>query len=290
MEEKRVKAPLEVKRDGDEGSVEAAFSVFNVIDSDGDVVLPTAFEDGQAVPMVWSHQWTSPVGKGSVRVEKGRAVFDGRFFLDTQAGAEAYKTVRNMAELQEWSFGFQVLDAEADAEFDGTEGVRLLKKLQLFEVSPVLVGANRETVTLAIKAGGEAIYPRYAPFDFDEKPYANEHACRLEDPGKFIRFRRDNDADPNRIYGFLSGGGSRIQAYRYPTSRWTAARARKHCRDHDGAFEAAKAAMLENARAWLEYLAQEGPGGKQPGDWLQEADRLINTEFDEERERAGAVP
>jgi len=153
MEEKRVSAPLEVKDDGAEGSVQAAFSVFNVIDSDGDVVLPTAFEDGQPVPMVWSHQWVNPVGRGVVKVEKERAIFDGRFFLDTQAGSEAYKTVKNMEELQEWSFGFQVLESDLDREWDGTEGVRLLKKLQLFEVSPVLVGANRETETVAIKDG-----------------------------------------------------------------------------------------------------------------------------------------
>src|SRR3990167_10749835 len=141
-------APFKIKDDST-GAVEAAFSVFNIIDSDGDVVRPGAFKDGQEVPMVWAHQWDKPVGRGVVKVGRKQAIFDGNFFLDTQAGMEAYRTVKNMGNLQEWSFGFRVLEAE-DGQFEDM-GVQFLKKLELFEVSPVLVGANRETRTLAIK-------------------------------------------------------------------------------------------------------------------------------------------
>ena len=146
--DKWITAPVEFKDDA-AGTVQAAFSVFNVIDSDGDVVKPSAFKDGQEVPMVWSHKWDNPIGKGTVHVGRKQATFDGHFFLDTAAGMEAYKTVKNMAGLQEWSFGFRVLDDE-EGDFDGQQ-VRFLKGLELFEVSPVLVGANRETRTLAIK-------------------------------------------------------------------------------------------------------------------------------------------
>ena len=146
--DKWITAPVEFKDDA-AGTVQAAFSVFNTIDSDGDVVKPSAFKDGQETPMVWAHRWDHPVGKGTVKVSRKQAVFDGAFFLDTAAGMEAYKTVKNMGGLQEWSFGFRVLEEE-EGEFDG-EHVRFLKGLELFEVSPVLVGANRETRTLAIK-------------------------------------------------------------------------------------------------------------------------------------------
>lgn len=70
-------------------------------------------------------------------------------------------------------------------------------------------------------------------------PYPNEHACRVEDPSDFVRFRRDNDKSPNVIIGFRRDGSSAVQAFRYPTSSWSAPRARKHCRDHDGRFEKA---------------------------------------------------
>jgi len=145
---KTFRAPFEVKDDAT-GSVQAAFSVFNVIDSDGDVVKPSAFTDGQEVPMCWAHQWDQPIGRGTVKVGRKQAIFDGHFFLDTAAGMEAYKTVKAMDNLQEWSFGFRVLEAE-DGEFED-RGVQFLKKLELFEVSPVLVGANRETRTVDIK-------------------------------------------------------------------------------------------------------------------------------------------
>jgi len=142
--------PSGVAPDVPEGTLEAVFSVFDVVDADGDVVLASAFDDGEELPLVWAHDWRQPVGKGTVRVEPDRAVFRGRFFLDTQAGAEAYKTVKAMGALQEFSWGFRVLDAEP-GERDG-QAVRFIKRTERFEVSPVLVGANRQTGTLLLKA------------------------------------------------------------------------------------------------------------------------------------------
>jgi HK97 family phage prohead protease len=133
------------------GYVEAAFSIFGKIDSDRDIVEPTAFKNGQPIPLVWSHDWQRPVGKGAVNVEKDRAVFKGRFFLNTTAGRDAYETVKEMGDLQQWSWGFRVTDATMDT-VDG-ENIRRIKSADVFEVSPVLVGANRETHTVAIKSG-----------------------------------------------------------------------------------------------------------------------------------------
>lgn len=146
---KWARAPATLKEDA-EGTVQAVFSTFNTVDSDGDVVRAEAFTDGQQVPMVWAHNWEQPVGKGTIRLDPDRAVFEGGFFMDTQAGQEAFKTVRNMGDLQEWSWGFRILDA-SPGEFDG-QSVRFIEKAEVFEVSPVLVGANRETHTLSVKA------------------------------------------------------------------------------------------------------------------------------------------
>lgn len=150
MLKKHIRAPLTLKADGAEGDVTAVVSVFGVIDSDNDVVLATAFTDGQSVPMVWSHDWSMPVGKGTIQVQTDRAVFEGRFFTETAQGREAYLTVKAMSELQEFSWGFAILESEP-GEQDG-KIVRLIKRTEVFEISPVLVGANRETGLLAIKA------------------------------------------------------------------------------------------------------------------------------------------
>ena len=146
---KRLRALLEEKAGGEPGSVQAVFSTFDVVDSDNDVVLATAFTDGQPVPMTWAHQWTMPVGKGIVRVMPDAAMFDGAFFLETDAGAEAYKTTKSMGVLQEWSWGFRVIDAAFEQR--DQQLIRVIKAAQVFEVSPVLVGAGVGTYTAAIK-------------------------------------------------------------------------------------------------------------------------------------------
>ena len=55
---------IDLKKDS--GQVKAVFSVFNSLDSDGDVVVPGAVKSGfknDKVPMVWSHNWDKPIGK-----------------------------------------------------------------------------------------------------------------------------------------------------------------------------------------------------------------------------------
>ena len=55
-----------------EGKVSAVFSVFNNLDSDGDVVVPGAIKskwDSGMVPMVWAHKWDMPIGKGYIKEE-----------------------------------------------------------------------------------------------------------------------------------------------------------------------------------------------------------------------------
>lgn len=103
--------------------------------------------------MAWSHQWDQIVGKGVIDVQKTQAVFRGRFFLDTEAGAEAYKTVKNMGALQDWSFGFRITEAEVKTV--GGIDARVISGAETFEVSPVLGGANAETSTVAIKSDGD---------------------------------------------------------------------------------------------------------------------------------------
>lgn len=143
--------------EGDKGNVSAVFSVFNEIDSDGDVVLPQSIKSGygeNGVAMVWGHDWKDVIGRGEIVEEDGRAVFKGQFIMDTQRGRDAYETVKAMGDIQQWSFGYEVLDSE-NGMFtkDGKEEVevRYLKSLKVWEVSPVLVGANQNTHTLAVK-------------------------------------------------------------------------------------------------------------------------------------------
>lgn len=164
MSEKEVKAiDFELKQEA-EGKVSAVFSVFNSLDSDGDVVLPGSIKSGFKsgdVPMVWAHKWDMPIGKGRIKEDDGKATFDGEFFMDTDSGQEAYKIVKNMGDMQQWSFGYRVNDAERapfkSADSEDEQDARYLKDLTVFEVSPVLVGANQDTYTMAIKSNKELV-------------------------------------------------------------------------------------------------------------------------------------
>jgi phage head maturation protease len=232
METKTFKAPLGFKADGDKGEFEAVFATLNVIDWDGDVTLPGAFGEQRVLLEAWNHNYAMPpVGKGQIFERENEAIVAGRFFMDTSAGAEHYTVAKELGEMQEFSYTFNILDA-APGVFDG-QTVRFLKRLEVIGVGQVSRGAGIATRLTAIKSA-------------EEKPYPNEHACRLRDPADFEAgsFRRTTREHEGKTYSVimarLEGEAAMTeQAYRYPKDDWTADEARAHCRDHDGTFEAA---------------------------------------------------
>lgn len=244
-ERKTYRARMEFKEDGEPGTVSAVFSTLNVIDHDHDVTLPGAFEENAPVRIAaWNHGWNElPVGRGEIHETESEARMDGRFFLDTLAGKEHYLTVKALGELQEWSYSFDILEHEYGKMDD--QDVRFLKHLKVHEVSPVMLGAGIDTRTLDIKGA---------------KPYPNEHACRLREPGDFQpdSFRRVSREHEGKTYGVIMGrltGETTMteQAYRYPTAGWSESQAKSHCKNHDGRFEAA---AEKRARVLREYLEE----------------------------------
>ena len=140
----------------EEGTVEAVFARFDVVDKDGDVTRKGAFDEGAAVVIsAYGHKsWDGdlPVGMGTIHEVGDTAVLKGRFFLDTQHGADTFRTVKALSEsgLQEWSYSLQDISAERGTF--GGKSVQFLNKVFVKEVSPTLVGAGIGTGTTAIKA------------------------------------------------------------------------------------------------------------------------------------------
>jgi hypothetical protein len=93
---KRLTTKIRVK-DAAQGLVEAVFSTFNVIDSDGDVTLPGAIEDGTPIRVSASGHmsWDGapPVGRGAIKTTNEEAIAELRFFLKTEAGRETFDFV-----------------------------------------------------------------------------------------------------------------------------------------------------------------------------------------------------
>lgn len=150
MKHKGIKAEL----DGDTGQVRAIFATFNVEDHDGDVTVPGAFESGAKVRIsAYNHtswQGALPVGVGTIDQDDTKAWMDGQFFMDTSHGRDTFLTVKQLDDLGEWSYGYDVLEG-GPGQWDGKD-VNFLRKLKTHEVSPVLLGAGIGTRTVAAKS------------------------------------------------------------------------------------------------------------------------------------------
>lgn len=147
---------LEIKNE-QLGEVEAVIATLDVVDKDGDVIRAGAIKNGAKVKMSgYGHDiifGEMPVGKGALAIEGDKAIFRGRVFLATTKGREVFEVLKEFGSDQEWSFGFRVVSDEAPSDEWRERGARrVLKKLDAFEVSPVLEGAGRGTRTLGVKA------------------------------------------------------------------------------------------------------------------------------------------
>ena len=201
MKTKTFRAAMEIKADGQPGEFRAVFSTFDVIDLDRDVTRPGAFKDGAPVRIsYWGHRWQDlPVGKGVIHQDEKRAWVDGQFFLDTMAGKETYQTVKNLGDLQEWSYGYEVLE-QSEGKFGDEEDVRFLIQLEVPEVSPVMLGAGIDTHTENIK-GVKAALPAHSTATTDaawDGPAMTTRCMSGENEAYYKRIFawRDPDGDP----------------------------------------------------------------------------------------------
>lgn len=150
---------VEIK-DAEKGIVTAVFATLNVKDLDGDLTVPGAFGSQNVRVSSYGHgSWDGdlPVGKGTISEKDGEAVAELKFFMTTQHGREHFEVVKEMGELQQWSYGFDVVETGEVTEDFRQRGVRrVLKVLKVHEVSPVLLGAGVATRTLSVKNDGKA--------------------------------------------------------------------------------------------------------------------------------------
>ena len=158
-------SPTEIKvLDDAAGIVEAHVNSMGVPDSDGDVIISTAFdksiESNLPIPILGHHDQTQIIGK----VLTARAIpFDdgshklqilGQFNMDTQAGREAFSNVRGEY-IKEWSVGFNMPAGAAKMDNLNGQSVRVIEDLDWVETSIVVRGASPGTQTVAAKSADE---------------------------------------------------------------------------------------------------------------------------------------
>ena len=172
--------------DGPEGAVVARIATLGVVDRDGDLTVPGAFgsvEDVKVSPFNHSSAYGAalPVGVGKVFERGGAAFFEGLLFLDTIGGRELHTTLKRLSEAGapcEWSYGFEVVESEDAVR--GDQRVRVLKRLALFEVSPVLRGAGIGTRTVSVKSGEGRFSPSPQPSPIKGEGGAERDFARLQ--------------------------------------------------------------------------------------------------------------
>ncbi|MFI9012590.1 HK97 family phage prohead protease [Streptomyces griseus] len=152
-----------------EGQFSALVSVFNNEDSYGDVVRPGAFTQslsewtakGDSIPVIWAHQWSDPFAHVG-RVLKATETLQGLEVLaqiDDLDGEDANPTAQQVYRLlkgrrvTQFSFAYDVGEGGwiTDDEHPWG-GYYELRRLDLHEVGPCLLGVNRETELLAAKS------------------------------------------------------------------------------------------------------------------------------------------
>lgn len=127
------------------------------IDSDGDTYEPDAFSwkpgGHQWAMMVPAHnRQAMPFGKSRVFTERETAFAELHLNLKTSSGRDWHEALLfDLATgdpVQEWSFGYE---AEYTFRVSAGSKVRVLSKVDVDEVSPVLRGAGNGTRTVSIK-------------------------------------------------------------------------------------------------------------------------------------------
>lgn len=157
---------------GDTGKVRAIVATFDEVDNDGDVIVAGAVPDGTKVTVsAYNHDTVfnrmnriaapdaAPAGKGVIHIEGKHAIAEIDYFLGTQRGLEAFKTVQAMGADQTWSFAYHYDEPpqRATPEWAAKGATRMLTKLGplldgSMEVSPVKMPGNSNTGTLSAKA------------------------------------------------------------------------------------------------------------------------------------------
>ena len=150
---------MTIEQMSEAGTGRARIAQLSAVDSDGDTYARGAFGwkegGGQWVQILPAHDRRAmPLGKAWIFEEGDWALADLYLNMETQPGKDWHATLKfDLAKgepVQEWSYGYQVIDA--DYQLRGEQRVQVLKRLDVDEISPVIRGAGVGTGTITIKS------------------------------------------------------------------------------------------------------------------------------------------
>lgn len=168
-----IEVPLEVKAEdvNEDGTFKGWASTFGgSADSHGDIIEQGAFQDtiekggrnGNGIAMLYQHMAKEPIGVWTSLVENKKGLrVEGQLAMDVQRAKETHSLMR-MGALKGLSIGWDFpRDKSGDRDPDSFEiiekpkarygYIRKLKKIVLWEISPVTFPANTRTAITTVK-------------------------------------------------------------------------------------------------------------------------------------------
>lgn len=143
---------LALKSLSDEGVFAGYASVFNVVDSQHDMMLPGAFASTlygrkREIKLLWQHDMREPIGViEEVREDVNGLYVKGRLLMEIGRAREAYSLLKKGV-VSGLSIGYSPLRYRLDAD----SGVRLLQSVDLWEISLVTFPANQAARVTVVK-------------------------------------------------------------------------------------------------------------------------------------------
>jgi len=144
IETKKLQMPLQIDDIENSGLFSGYASVFDVVDNHNDMIIEGAFESVFSgnnltnVKLLWQHRPDEPIGIiTKINEDKNGLYVEGKLLLDVERAKEAYTLLKSGA-INGLSIGYNVTDFDVD----GKSGVRIIKGINLFEISLVTFPAN----------------------------------------------------------------------------------------------------------------------------------------------------
>jgi len=200
---------LELKQVDDEGLLEGYAAIFGGSpDLYGDVIAPGAFAEtlaahrrsGTMPLLLWGHDSSQPpIGNWLEMAEDGKGLWvKGSLDLDDPMGQRVHRGLKRKA-MKGLSIGYETKEAETDPK---RPGVRILKAVDLWEVSPVnfpaQVRAAVDNVKSFTSAGALPSLPEFEDF-LREAGFSKSEACAIAGKGLAPLLRSESDKGQSAV-------------------------------------------------------------------------------------------
>ena len=146
---------FELKKISQNGVFSGYASVFNVVDSQGDVVIPGAFRgcEHSKVKLLWQHNASEPIGKVLNITEDAKGLFvTAKLLLEINRAKDAYHLLKADA-IQGLSIGYTIVKYTPSK----SGKFRILKNINLWEISLVTFPSNSGATVTSVKSANTAM-------------------------------------------------------------------------------------------------------------------------------------